>query len=931
MTKVIQSDLSGGEVSPTISARVDIDAYGKSLAKCENYFVRAQGGVLNRPGFAFDAEVKDSTLDTYLQEFEFNTTQTYSIEIGNLYFRFHTGGGLVLDSSFTKTITGATAANPVVVTTSGAHGLTNGDEIFISGIVGMTELNGRPFLVANVTGTTAELQDKGGTDVDGSAYTAYSSGGELDIPYEVVTPYVTADLIELVVAQSADVMTITHPLYKARELSRLANDDWLLEEISFQPEQAFPTGQTVTVNTTGSETDRYVVTAVNRETAEESLRATTTGFAISAITQADPGVVTCATHGLVDGDEIHLSGIVGMTELNGERYTINQLSTTTFEILDSTGDNVDTSGFTAYSSGGTVFPCFVEVTNNATTRNATIAWTAAADAETYNVYRRSNGIFGFIGRSEQTTFDDDNFDPDLNDTPPKTRNPFIGTGNYPSVCGFHQQRRVFANTNLRTQTLFLTQTGNFYNLSVSSPARDDDAITVTIASLKANEIRALVPLKDLLVMTSGAEWAVTGVDGSITPSGIQIEPQTYYGSHDVAVPPLVAGQTVLYLQPGQIVRDLGYQFSNDAYAGNDVSILARHLLDNNSITDWTFAIAPYGIVWSVRDDGILLGLTYLREQEKFAWHRHTTKGKFKSVSAIREGDDDRLYAIVERTIGGRTVKYVERADDRKFTDVQDAMFLDASITYDNPIEITGYTNADPIVITTATSHGLSNGDWVDLSDILVADTTTTQGFSLDETELNGTGYTVANVTATTFELQNNSADVDGTAFAVYHSGGYVREAVLDIPGLWHLEGEVVSALANGYVASGTVTNGTLTLDARASRVHVGLPYTSEIETLRLDAGAAAETVQGKNKKVSRLSLILQDTLGMWAGQRRSRMREVKFDIPALWGQPPSLFSGVKDLTLPPDWNKSGTYILQQRNPLPSSILALIPDVVIGGN
>ena len=157
MTKVIQSDLSGGEVSPTIAARVDIDAYGKSLAKCENYFVRAQGGVLNRPGFAFDAEVKDSTLDTYLQEFEFNTTQTYSIEIGNLYFRFHTGGGLVLDSSFTKTITGATAANPVVVTTSGAHGLTNGDEIFISGIVGMTELNGRPFLVANVTGTTAEL------------------------------------------------------------------------------------------------------------------------------------------------------------------------------------------------------------------------------------------------------------------------------------------------------------------------------------------------------------------------------------------------------------------------------------------------------------------------------------------------------------------------------------------------------------------------------------------------------------------------------------------------------------------------------------------------------------------------------------------------------------------------------------------------------
>jgi hypothetical protein len=933
MVKLIQSDLSGGEVSPTIAARSDIDAYSKSLAKCENFFVRAQGGVLNRPGLSFVAEVKNSASTTRLIEFEFNTTQTYVLETGDQYMRFITGGGVVLDTSYTKTITGATQADPVVITTSGSHNLSNGDEVFISGVVGMAELNGRQYRVTSLTATTFSLQLMDGTtDVDGTGYTAYSSAGSVDIPYEIAAPYLAADLSELSFVQSADVLTITHPLYSPRELSRLANDSWSLDLITFQPEQAFPTGLSVTVNTTGSETDRYVVTAINRDSAEESLRATQTGTAISTITQADPGVVTTGSvHGLATGDEVHIDGVVGMTEANDQRYIVTVLSTTTFELQDTAKSNVDTTGFTAYSSGGTVYRAFFEVPNSATARNNTISWTAATGAETYNVYRRDNGIFGFIGRTELASFEDDNFEPDVSDTPPKTRNPFVGTGNFPSVCGFYQQRRIFANTDDRTQTLFFTQTGNFRNLAVSSPARDDDAITATIAALKANEIRALVPLQDLVVLTSGAEWVITGVDDKITPSGIEIEPQTYYGSYSISVPPLVAGRTVLYMQPGQIVRDLGYEFASDAYSGDDISILARHLLDNNLIMDWTFAIAPYGIVWSVRDDGLLLGLTYLREQEKFAWHRHTTKGKFKSVASIREGSDDRLYTIVERTVNNRTVQFIERMDDRKFTDIQDAVFVDASKTYDNPITVSGFTNANPIVVTTATAHGFSNGDTVDIADIFVVDETETQGFRLDTAQINGTGYTVANVTSTTFELNNEGAGVDGTGFSTYHSGGTVREATSTIPGLWHLEGETVTGVANGTVVSGTVSAGTFTLDAPASRVHLGFGYKAEIETLRLDAGAGSETIQSKSKKLSRLSLILEDTRGLQIGTRRSALRTQKFPIPALWGQPPAMFSGVYDATLPPDWNKEGTFIVVQPDPLPCSVLALIPDATVGGN
>ena len=112
--------------------------------------------------------------------------------------------------------------------------------------------------------------------------------------------------------------------------------------------------------------------------------------------------------------------------------------------------------------------------------------------------------------------------------------------------------------------------------------------------------------------------------------------------------------------------------------------------------------------------------------------------------------------------------------------------------------ITGYTQANPVVVTTATAHGFSNGDTVDIWDVYKHDSTTTEGFSLSD-EVRGNGYTVNNITSTTFELQLNGANVNGTAFAKYRNGGTVRKAITDITGLWHLEGESVTGVANGYV------------------------------------------------------------------------------------------------------------------------------------
>jgi len=927
MTKLIQTSMAGGEVSPAVAARTDIEKYKSSLAACENYYVRTSGGVSNRPGLEYVCEVKDSTKAVRLIPFEFNTEQTYILEVGNLYIRVIVDGGLVVDSSAIKTITGATAANPVVVTST-AHGLSNGDEVFISSVVGMTELNGRQFKISNVTANTFELQDMSSTNVDGSGYTAYTSGGTASLVYEVATPYAEADLFDIQYVQSADIMTFTHPDYTPRELIRTGNDAWTLSEIVFQPSQTFPLNLLATADTVGAITERYTVTAVGYDTAEESLRATGSSWTISGATQADPVVITVTGHGISEGNEFHIDGVVGMTELNDQRFKANNVTANTIELTDSSGNNIDGTGYTAYSSGGSAYITYSEITNGANPADNTITWDKTDGAESYNIYKYENGIYGFIGKTEELTFTDDNIEPDLSDTPPKTRNPFVASNSYPSTAGFFQQRRIFGNSTENPQRNWFTQTANFYNMSVSSPARDSDAITATIAALKVNEVRHYIPLSDLVVLTSGGEWLISGVDDSITPSSIQVKPQSYYGA--TWLKPIVAGDVAIFMQPGQTVRDLGYKFETDAYAGNDISILARHLFDNYTIVDWDFAPAPYSILWCVRDDGTMAAQTYLREQEIYAWHRHSTRGKFKSVASVREDVADITYFIVERTVGGGTRKYIERMDERDATDVQDAFFVDAGTRVNTPITITGFTAADPVVITAA-SHGLSNGDTVDISGINIEDLTTNTGVAPAD-DLNGTGYTVANVTANTFELQNNGTDVDGTAFGTYHDGGEVRLAFTTVSNLWHLEGVTVTVLANGYVVRDlTVSNGQITLPYAASRVSVGLPYVAEIETLRIDAGAGSETVQGKDKKVSRLTVRLQDTLGLWAGPNRDAMHEAKFGLPAYLGQPPELFNGDKNITLSPHWNKTGQYVIQQRDPLPSTVLSLIPDAIVGGN
>lgn len=814
MALVYQPSFGGGELAPSLWGRVDLAKYAEGLKACRNFFIAAHGGAYTRPGLRFIAEARDSTRPVRLIPFQFSTVQTYVLEWGHLSLRVHKDGAPVLETA--KAITAAGA-----VLTAAAHGWTVGDDLYLSGV---GDGQGRTVRVTASTADTATV-----TPLDGAAMTLTGSGTAARV-YTLTTPYSSDQIFRLNIVQSADVMTLCHPNHPPRELRRSGHAAWALTDISFVPLQAAPSSVSASAVTTGTSTFRYRVTAVNAETAEESLPGTHgTAIALTALTQAKPIAVTAAAHGLSSGDEVELSGVSGMTALNGRRFVVSVTGSGSFTLTDSDG-----TAYPAYTGGGVARRTFVEITNSAKAEwKNTVSWTDAAGAGSYNVYRLKSGTYGWVGRSEGSTFTDDNMAPDLSDSPPGQRIPF-GPGNYPQAVAYYQQRRVFAGSAAKPQTVWLSVSSAYNNFSVSTPTKDDDAITLTIAAQRVNEVRHLMPLTSLIALTSGGEFTIgPGSQADpLTPSNIQTRPQGYRGAAHTA--PLVVGNTVLYVQAqGGIIRDLGYDYTSDSFTGNDLSVLANHLFSGRSIADWAYAQTPYSIIWAVRNDGVLLGLTYMKEQKVWAWHRHDTDGLFESVATIPEGNEDGVYVVVRRTVNGVTRRYIERFASRVITTVQDCFCVDSGLSY---------------------------------------------------------------------------------------SGA----AISTVSGLWHLEGKAVSVLADGNVVTGqTVSGGRISLPQPAGTVHVGLPYTCDLQTLDIEM-AQVGTIQGRDKRVIALTVRMENTRGLAVG-KEGTLTEMRVD-PSVIANPLPLETGDYRFALPPGWSTGSSVLIRQTYPLPAGVMAIVPEI-----
>lgn len=476
-----------------------------------------------------------------------------------------------------------------------------------------------------------------------------------------------------------------------------------------------------------------------------------------------------------------------------------------------------------------------------------ISWSAVAGAARYIVYKEDNGVYGYIGGTEATQFDDENITADLADTPQTEYNPFTGAGNYPRCSTFIDQRLAFGSSLNNPQAVWLSQTGNYENFGYSRPRKASDGFEFRIRARQVNVIRALLQVRGLMTLTSGAEWVITGgPDEYLTPDNIVIKNQGYRGA--ALVQPIVVGNTVLFAQDrGGVVRDFSYEFTEDAFVGKDLTILARHMFEGREIKAWAYAQAPYSIVWVVLDDGSLCSLTYIKEHDVWAWTRHQTDGVFEDVTVIGEGREDVPYFIVRRTIGGVQKRYIERLHDRAFTSVKDAFFVDC---------------------------GLS------------------------------------------------------------HSGAPVSH--ISLP---HLAGKEIVALCDGNVVRGLTADagtGAVTLPYAASTIHAGLAYEATLQTLDLDLGSVTGlgTVQARNKSISEVSLRVEQTRGIWIGPENGlrdsdKLIEYKQRATEAWNEAIGAYTGDLSITPTWDWTDGGNLVIKQFDPLPMTILAVMPDITIG--
>lgn len=319
--------------------------------------------------------------------------------------------------------------------------------------------------------------------------------------------------------------------------------------------------------------------------------------------------------------------------------------------------------------------------------NNVITWTAVSGAEKYTVYKRQSGVWGRIAETVDLSVTDNYIEPDTTLTPSISRNPFSGSGRYPVAVSYIQQRKAYGGGSQTPQVLNLSRSGTEDNFTYSIPTQDDDAIQFRIAGRDGNGIQHLVPMNDLLVLTSASAWKISAT-GAITPQEIMVYPQSNTGANECT--PLLADTVCIFSsdQTGRIHELSMSANRTGAYQTVELSLLCPHLFDGFEIVDQAITRNPFTCAFFVRDDGQLIGLTYDPAQQVFGFHRHTTAGKIKTVSVIPENGQSSVYLGIERS--GRY--YLERFRMRRTFDKTNENHLDCSVVRkfsSNVTEVTG--------------------------------------------------------------------------------------------------------------------------------------------------------------------------------------------------------------------------------------------------
>lgn len=978
-TSVIQHSFSAGEIAPSLYGRTDFQKYSAAATTARNGYINYRGGFYSRAGTAYCLKSLTSPgggiAPPRVITFQFSITQGYALELGNQYMRFFFNGAPITETAFS--ISGATQANPCQITLLG-HGYSTGDWIFLSGIVGMTQLNNRFYVITVTSANTFTLFSLFGLGgINSTTYGAYVSGGVASRVYTLATPWSGVDVAALKFTQSADVMSFTHPNYPPFDLARISNNSWTITEANFNTTQDAPGAPTVLANVQPDPSTSpptlpcayaYVVTAIN--IADEESIASGRGDVLDsvnmAVTQGANRILWISADGAVrynvyrapagfnpdPSDPTHLAlpvptgaifSYIGST-VGNEFIDANIIPDTTKSpprhknpfapgqilliTMTTNGSGYTTATPTITTGTGTGFVGTCVIVSDFVA--AVIVIEAGEDylsTDTLVITGDGAGAGGTLLVGPQT-------------------------GTFPSLVAYYQQRRVYAASNNTPDTYYMSRPGQYLNFDTSFPSVPDDAISGTPWAQQVNGIQWMVQMPGgLLTFTGKGAWQIQGAGGSgfapgpITPSS-QIAQQVMFNGISAMVPPIAINFDVLYVQSkGTKVLDATYNFITSNYTGTDQTVLCSHLFSGFDITEWAWCEEPNKIIWALRCDGVLLSFTYLKEQEVYGWARHDTNGTFRSVTAVTEPPVDALYCVTERYPPGGPAYIIERFDNRIWESSEDPWCVDAGLAAPMAEKTVALLAT---AITGAVNFISIGGNVFDptmVGAILrIAGGIATLGNYVSATQMPGT-----------WNLSPSSAvQTGGTwSFLACADKWTVARPTIKVYGLDHLVGLSVTGLVDGIVLPPTVVaaDSSVTFPFEVSNIKIGLPFTAQVQTPYLDTGNP--TVQGRRKDIVAVTVRVDSSATPDVGSNQpdggaqvppaiappwtNMFPAVTADpdiVPTSYlspaGQPVTkLFSGDFRANIKADWDERGQTAVQQTQPLPLSVVAVIPEVLEG--
>ncbi len=975
-----QRSFTAGELTPRLYGRTETTEYGSGLSSAVNCTLTAHGPIKRRNGSKFVAEVKDSSVITKLIEYQFSQDVSFILEFGNQYIRFYTNTGQVVEAA--KTITAITQFNPGVIT-SNTHGFANGDHVYITGVVGMTQVNNSifPYKVANVTANTFTLQTIAGVDINTTSYTAYSSGGSATRIYEISSPYTTAQLSEISWRQNGNTLYLAHPDVAPYTLVRTTNVSWKLTLLDFKPPPTYEsgylnTGVTMTpAATTGTDINftasgalflagdvgRQIINTTSGQTGRASITAvTSTTVALCDIVEnfTNTSAIASANWKLdlspvvdLEFDSTQAGAVCNIRSEYTNGFLGPRLAITA---ITAASPAVVTSNAHGLANGELIqiqdVVGMTQLNNHVFTVSAVTANTFALlgeNASGYTTYT-SGGIvrkvFTGIGKDAFRSADvgkyilanggvleilSVNSATNVDALIHKTLNAIDNTGNWSLEVDTWSSTRGYPRAvGLYEQRLAFGGTDAQPNVIWLSEIGIFDGFGVGPDDEDSIEVELVSDEVNEINWIAAGRELIVGTSGGELTIGTQgsgaLTPAT------ISVKPrtyhgsrlqhiATVKEEVLFIQGSK------RKIRTNRYDFNSDTYVGEDLtflaehITEDLVQELTYVEEPDTVIYAITEAGTMLCGLYDRSKKVVGWTRFNTDGKFESLRSITKDTQDQIWTITQRSINGVTKRYVE-VILRGDGDLDTDGYSDCYLVLSTPHTITGITNATTAVVTSA-AHGFANGDSVIIKGLIDPFIGFIDPTKTDITELNNGVYTIANVAANTFEL----VGVNSSAWNRYGSGGQVWKRTAALTGIHNLEGKTVQVKADGAVAgTAVVTSGAITLENAAGEVVIGLPYTTSLVTLEQEFDVGLGSMQGQFARwVKPLIKVHESGKPMLNGQYIPAR-----DTADYLGRRTPLFSGYLDYGAL-SWGENTILTITMSDPLPLEVSLITGKVAAG--